>query len=116
MRLLEQGETEDLTQRVGVRVAREPHKEVMGKWMMLVCELYVEPSIHSLYTIVHFSTCLDHRSTLHIFFLNTHSIPVCIEWHPRGKLNKIISLTKEPRTLHDNINNGDDDHDNDSNS
>ena len=31
VRLLEQGETEDLTQRVGVKVTSESHKEVMGK-------------------------------------------------------------------------------------
>lgn len=31
VRLLEQGETEDLTQRVGVKVASESHKEIMGE-------------------------------------------------------------------------------------
>lgn len=34
IRLLEKGETEDLTQRVGVKVAAESQKEILGEWVM----------------------------------------------------------------------------------
>ena len=64
MRLLEQGETEDLTQRVGVRVTTETHKEVMGEWMMLVYEL-CGPSMHLMSTIVHLCKYPNHINSLH---------------------------------------------------